>query len=556
MKPFEIGLCLTGSVSAGAYTAGVLDFLFEALEAWEQKKAQNRFKYGNDYSKWDVPWHDIVITGLSGASGGGVTCGLILNSIGKQIDPVKIPPPNGTIPANNDFYNIWVNQLGINELTQTADLQGDSIKSLLNGNALPDIANKTLIPSNFGSTIKRNYIAENLKAILTITNLRGIPYWLKTKGTGANNLIYRRNADYVKFELIKNGENSKFPDTVPIPSNPSSGSFVAGLNKLKAACLATCAFPGAFKVQPFNQNERIYKLRDYSENLALLPNQDFEFLCADGGILNTNPFELLHKDLLPPGTEQNPRDGKEVERSIIIVAPLDTDMTPEDNYDIKKDSLIDSMFPLIGAIRNEAVFTNQQINLAFNNSVYSRFIIAPVRYTKDGDNVISPAITGTSVKTFGAFLSRDFREHDYFLGRRNAQQFFKKNFAIPVDEIVLNPIFASLDINNNKEKFKDQIFKDIESGVEYFCILPLCGEAANNLYNPDWPKDKFDEQIIKNGVSNRIGSLIDAFLSGLQLNLFTRFIKFLFLNKLKSAIVDFIMSKIINELKKGQLKSN
>jgi predicted patatin/cPLA2 family phospholipase len=33
---FKIGLVLAGAVSAGAYTAGVVDFLFEALEAWEQ----------------------------------------------------------------------------------------------------------------------------------------------------------------------------------------------------------------------------------------------------------------------------------------------------------------------------------------------------------------------------------------------------------------------------------------------------------------------------------------------------------------------------------------
>jgi hypothetical protein len=32
---FEIGLVLAGAVSAGAYTAGVLDFLYEALDYWD-----------------------------------------------------------------------------------------------------------------------------------------------------------------------------------------------------------------------------------------------------------------------------------------------------------------------------------------------------------------------------------------------------------------------------------------------------------------------------------------------------------------------------------------
>ena len=31
-KTFHLGLCLAGAVSAGAYTAGVVDYLFEALD--------------------------------------------------------------------------------------------------------------------------------------------------------------------------------------------------------------------------------------------------------------------------------------------------------------------------------------------------------------------------------------------------------------------------------------------------------------------------------------------------------------------------------------------
>ncbi len=35
---FEIGLTMAGAVSAGAYSGGVLDFLLQALDAWEQEK--------------------------------------------------------------------------------------------------------------------------------------------------------------------------------------------------------------------------------------------------------------------------------------------------------------------------------------------------------------------------------------------------------------------------------------------------------------------------------------------------------------------------------------
>ena len=35
---FHLGIAMAGAVSAGAYTAGVLDYLFETLERWEKEK--------------------------------------------------------------------------------------------------------------------------------------------------------------------------------------------------------------------------------------------------------------------------------------------------------------------------------------------------------------------------------------------------------------------------------------------------------------------------------------------------------------------------------------
>ena len=34
MKGFRIAINMAGAISAGAYTAGVLDFMTEALDAW------------------------------------------------------------------------------------------------------------------------------------------------------------------------------------------------------------------------------------------------------------------------------------------------------------------------------------------------------------------------------------------------------------------------------------------------------------------------------------------------------------------------------------------
>ena len=39
-KTIRLGVCMAGAVSAGAYTAGVVDYLIETLERWEQSKAE------------------------------------------------------------------------------------------------------------------------------------------------------------------------------------------------------------------------------------------------------------------------------------------------------------------------------------------------------------------------------------------------------------------------------------------------------------------------------------------------------------------------------------
>src|SRR4051794_19146639 len=60
---FQIGLALSGAISAGAYTAGVLDYLFQALNAWEQAKKKDP----------RAPQHHVNLQVVTGASAGAIT---------------------------------------------------------------------------------------------------------------------------------------------------------------------------------------------------------------------------------------------------------------------------------------------------------------------------------------------------------------------------------------------------------------------------------------------------------------------------------------------------
>ena len=72
---FKIAINMAGAVSAGAYTAGVLDFLIEALEEWEKAKvvARTAFLNGAQAVSSDqlAPLHNVSIEAFSGASAPG-----------------------------------------------------------------------------------------------------------------------------------------------------------------------------------------------------------------------------------------------------------------------------------------------------------------------------------------------------------------------------------------------------------------------------------------------------------------------------------------------------
>jgi hypothetical protein len=65
---FQMGLTMSGAISAGAYTAGVLDFLIEALDAWEDAR--------NGPDADTVPSHRVGIKVMSGASAGAITAAI------------------------------------------------------------------------------------------------------------------------------------------------------------------------------------------------------------------------------------------------------------------------------------------------------------------------------------------------------------------------------------------------------------------------------------------------------------------------------------------------
>src|SRR5579859_7573639 len=81
-KPYRIGLAMAGAVSAGAYTAGALDFLIEALDAWEAAKARGE----------RVPAHQVSLEAASGASAGAMCAALLAILLPGRFPHVRVGP--------------------------------------------------------------------------------------------------------------------------------------------------------------------------------------------------------------------------------------------------------------------------------------------------------------------------------------------------------------------------------------------------------------------------------------------------------------------------------
>jgi hypothetical protein len=103
-RTFELALVLGGTVSAGAYTAGALELLVQALDAF--------------YEEFDgKPPHEVNVQLAAGSSGGAVCASILGVSLNRNFAHVGGPgsPPDQSVlnregagPSDNKFWDLGV----------------------------------------------------------------------------------------------------------------------------------------------------------------------------------------------------------------------------------------------------------------------------------------------------------------------------------------------------------------------------------------------------------------------------------------------------------------
>ncbi|HKI18717.1 MAG TPA: patatin-like phospholipase family protein, partial [Isosphaeraceae bacterium] len=521
--PFEIGLVMAGAVSAGAYTAGVLDFLIAALDEWQQAKDHAR-AHPDQPGSADCPIHEVKLRVMAGASAGGITAGLAAGLLGMRFESVTALPQNNrpVTPANNNLYRSWVNAIDIDPLLGLKDLEADSnlpVQSVLDSSILVEIADTAFNFERPEDRASRPYVSDPLDVLFSVTNLRGVPYapafqnWPKVQ----------------QYEMMLHADNMHFVLSKSSPA-PQNGTFwlkpydfenSATWGVLQHSALATAAFPVGLAPRLLRRPPAQYSFREwlfagphnahgvhYCEYWKAIPpywasiekkakadpNFQYEFLCVDGGTTNNEPLDLARIVLNGPlGIEA--RDGEKATKAVIMILPFPNAAPYPVDYD-GRTNLFHLLFTTFSSLIAQARFKPEELTLANNPDVYSRFLIVPRRgFLPDGS--LQPyTIACGSLRGFGGFLSRKFREHDYQLGRRNCQWFLKQYFALPSEGEHRNRLFdhwtpaarAKHQIDAVVKREPDAPAANATAGGEHFLpIIPLLGKAAEPVLEPLWP---------------------------------------------------------------------
>ena len=476
-RTFELGLVMAGAISAGAYTAGVIDFFFEALDAYEAAKSA---------PGWKGPTHDVRVPIMSGASAGGMTSAIsALHAFHElaHVLPAKPPPA----PEQNRLYSSWVSDISLDALLETSDLENgreaSGVKSLLCCDVLEKI-----VAGAFDMTPgvrDRAWIGRGpdhtLRVMLTLTNLRGAPYSFRLFGSqSAETYGMINHGDYFDFTVgvrpaaagvscSLDIENLQQPEWDSVQNDGVGDGRVSGGLAPRVVTRPDTAFYRDGGTVGYEDSQRKF--------VAIPPDPVFDriapytFVSVDGGVIDNAPLELARRYLA--GGAALDADGAKADQAVLLIAPFPNfaQIPPDD----ANDTLIHVLERLLSALIDQARFKPEELQKAADDLDFSRFMISPTREGNGTPEAKAFPIACGVLNGFGGFLHESFRRHDYLLGRRNAQAFLRWNFGLPDS----NALFRGVPIDQDRWHVRDP-----EGAQKRFPLKPTGRSRSRNSPKP------------------------------------------------------------------------
>lgn len=500
---------MAGAVTAGSYTAGVLDYLLETLERWQIQKDANKTakEKGEELPYPDTPMYDVIIDVITGASAGGM-CAAVATAM--LAEGIKLEEVSN---RKSKMYRSWIEldddkeKETIKKMLETDDIKEHKILSLLNSKIISNVAQKMITPvENMNLPA---YVDKNLDVILTLSNLYGTSYCIGFQSYGeTKNHYMTMHRDFMHFTL-----NSTY--------NPGNESFEMDFSNpghiklFQDSAVATGAFPVGLQARKLVRNATIFqnKINSFigiskdlqSKVTVKAANEDDNYpsLNIDGGLFNNEPFGETEKVLNVKADKEREKDIKfnKTNRTILMVDPFPC---KEAGAVEVNDDLASIVPKIIGAMRAQSLFKTEDLLESLGEDNFLKYLIVPSK-----SNTEEPLCCAT-LGAFGGFLYREFREHDYQLGRRNAQRFLRKHFVMPynTEEENNNPIHRgwtqeAINIYQTEEK----------NGEHFLPIIPDVqihdpASEIKDMPKKPYPISKLRE--LEGPLNVRIAAIIDA----------------------------------------------
>ncbi len=514
---FVIGLAMAGAISAGAYTAGVLDTLFRALAEHER-----RFQAG------EVD-HRVIVKAMSGSSAGGICAALTAANLVQGVR--SLDKNDKFLPGLPLLHELWVDRirlmdeagdglLGSGDVGTDADGRDLPVKSVLDSSHIrreaQDLVSDVLRHPN-GERL--GYVAKELDLFLTTTNLMGVTYEVRFGGEDAygHGHVMSSHGNVEHFRLHDVGEadlRSEWLDrwsdrgiALHVPEEVGIRLDFGDLwgdevprpwARLVRSAVASGAFPGGLSSQrldvTYNElDSRAWPIEtDPHERRptprlpigSVNPGANIGYIAVDGGVANNEPFELARYAIRGEDTAQegwalapNPRGAKAAHRAVIMIDPFpegpEMTLASEAGDDAGRRNESRALFAarrLLPSLINQARFKLTELLSATDTNIHSRFLVAPSRVSPDGAKLRGAmAIASGFVGGFGGFFNRVFREHDYRLGQHNCRSFLCKYFVLDSE----NPVFAG----------RNDLLHGAESGMAR--ILQVANDALPDFVDED-----------------------------------------------------------------------
>lgn len=501
---FHMGLTLAGAGSAGCYTSGVMDYLFEILDLWERAKERKLPEYQQWYDL--VPTHSVVIDAMGGASAGGMTAMMAaLYALNGHINPVK-NPEHVEEKRDNIFYDAWVgldddtHEKTLSKAWKLNDMAENKFVSLLNSSIIDDVAEKAFsIQGTLSERVEAlpSWFSKNMDVLLSHTMLRGIPLSISFSSNGGNeksgqNIQHNTFEHFIvsQYKLnngIKPNKNflwlnpyeQPFKDVMCLTTK-ATGAFPIGLRfrEIDSSIFSDEYIKSVTERIIYNRFGQIDNISPPDWNSYPSP---FEFVTIDGGAINNEPFgEVL--GILKHRYNECFENGY-AKYGVVMIDPFPDIVNKKDIYQAPTDLF--KVVPTIISTLHEQSKVKRADIVEASTSPYYRGEIFPRRSITETEAEDYPIASGTAY-AFGGFLDRNFRHYDFFLGRDNARNFFRYYFGFEYapEENQIHPIHRSW-TPEMVEIFK----QEGADGKVYLPIIPdlnLLQEKMTGTFRNKW----------------------------------------------------------------------